>query len=325
MFPFLPSLVQRSEARPTRGSFAGTAVFFLAVTSFGPDLPGCGASGTGQAGPSTEASGAGGSGGGSPEGDVSSPPPQSTCIPGSVSSFLPVYKTPIGPYAGACSATQLQGLVASCFGDQTDECMRWVEDNGPCAYCAVGPAWAEGGKPLLVPVDGAVYVVNEAACIALSDPSELTCAEETEYAFECEVQACALFCPIGPDATGADQAALNDCFDAAFRGGCWTYGEGAKKCQETLADGPAAYCHEVAAKPTAHSGRELLHFLALACGPSLANGDGGDDAGSEQGEDAGAAADGSYDDDAPGSDASPADAFPLDASTRDATLDVSAQ
>src|SRR5580658_7839193 len=178
-----------------------------ALTRLSLSVYGCGALGGGAAGPAygpaDDASASG-------DGDLGEAPPPihlgNTCLPGDVSSFLPVYNKPTGPYLGACTTDQLASLVTDCFADSatTSRCDGWIatSSNAQCSSCWAGLASSTSGAPVLYPEPGALYVVNEGACIALSDPSALTCAQETEYAFECELAACVPFCPITADTTG---------------------------------------------------------------------------------------------------------------------------
>jgi hypothetical protein len=196
-----------------------------------------------------------------------------TCVPGDVSGFLPVYNKPTGPYVGACTPDQLASLVTDCFADSATKarCDGWIaaSSNTQCSSCWAGLASSTSGAPVLYPEPGAPYVINEGACIALSDPSALTCAQETEYAFECQLAACVPFCPITGDAAKSDEA-LTNCFETAASGGCSTYGPSVDACQNVLVGGPAYYCRN-ATDPEAHP-LDLLHYLEVACGAPPADG-----------------------------------------------------
>jgi len=233
----------------------------------------------------------------------------STCSPGDVSGFLPVYNKPTGPYVGACTTDQLASLVTDCFADSatTARCAAWTGEssNTQCSSCWAGLASSTSGAPVLYPEPGASYVINEGACIALSDPSALTCAQETEYAFECELAACVPLCPVTGDNTAKSDEALTNCFETAASGGCSTYGPKVEACQSLLVGGPAYYCRN-ATDPEAHP-LDLLHYLEVACGPLPADG------GAEPEYDSGVSTP-----DASVVDASSADASTLDASEEDA-------
>jgi hypothetical protein len=231
------------------------------------------------------------------------PPPASTCRPGSVSSFVPVYKQPVGPYANACTTAQLGRFVQDCYASSTaekDKCDSWLADDAnslvvpggplPCASCLTVPASSASGAPLLQPEDGATNVIDEGACIALADPASLPCAQETEYALECELAACVNFCPISAADDAGSNSALTQCLEAAWDAGCSTYDVSkyltsptmsgfAKMCLQSLESGAAAFCRRAAEDPNGNS-EDLLRYLTLACGPppldaGVAGGDGG--------------------------------------------------
>jgi hypothetical protein len=192
----------------------------------------------------------------------------STCQPGSLSSFAPVYKQPAGPYTGACTTAQLANFVRDCFASSTatkNKCDSWLADEVPCASCLAAPASSTSGAPLLIPENGATTVVDEGACIALADPASLMCAQVTEYAFQCELAACVTFCPISALADASTNVALTHCFGGAWEAGCSTY-DISKYCQDSLEGGPATFCRAAAQDPNGNS-EDLLRYLTLACGP----------------------------------------------------------
>jgi hypothetical protein len=229
----------------------------------------------------------------------------STCNPGDVSSFIPTFKRPVGPYEGACSLATLATL-ATCFVEATapSEYSACVQHAGAlCASCVASKPPNPSGTPFLVPEDGATGIVDEGACIALSDPSQLTCALKTEYALECAWAACVTFCPIAPTGDAGDvteaNLALDTCFNEAWIAGCSIYALRATTCQDDLVGGPAAYCLNAT-----KNAKDLLEYLSLACGPSPL--DGGQDTGS-------AATDAAY------QDVSILDASSMDTSLGDAS------
>jgi hypothetical protein len=244
------------------------------------------------------------------------PPPMSlgtTCFPGEVSSFIPIFKKPVGPYAGDCTPDTLASL-ATCLTEATTPAAYtacFQHTGALCASCVASEPPNPSGTPFLVPENGALGIVDEGACIALSDPSSsssFTCALQTEFAFECAWAACVNFCPIPRigNATNANRA-LNTCFSAAWSGVCSTYAMKVTACQDELVGGPAAYCRSASrlpATPTLNP-KDLLRFLSLACGPSPL--DGAVDAGST-------ATDASLEGDGSVGDASPTDALLGDAS-----------
>jgi hypothetical protein len=202
------------------------------------------------------------------------------CAPYGAGDFSPLYEGPTGPHAGACSLAQLEGLVDDCFGSgaTSTACSAWTAStaNKTCLGCWSGPATTMGSTwaPVLYTTNGGEAVFpNVAGCIALSDPSAPICAQATEYALECDFQACVSYCPI--PTTGSTAAALNalgDCFvqadtesDSGPAGPCASYAEKANQCANELSSGgPAAYCYDVATQATA-----LLQYLELACGPAV--------------------------------------------------------
>jgi hypothetical protein len=229
--------------------------------------------------------------------DVAVPPmPEAGpgCAPLGATDFSPLYEGPTGPYAGACSPAQLEGLVDGCFGSgaTSTACSEWTAStaNKLCLGCWTGPATTMGSTwaPVLYTTNGGQALFpNVAGCIALSDPSAIICAEATEYALECDLQACVSYCPIPTTgSTAAAIDALSYCFvqadtgpDSGPTGPCTSYAEKANQCASELSSGgPAAYCYNIATQPTA-----LLQYLELACGPAVDAGvplptDGGADA-----------------------------------------------
>jgi len=205
-----------------------------------------------------------------------SPPAAVSCAPGALASFEPHFYGNVGPYAGACSDAQLDTMVAACFAASATKpaCDSWVDDtaNAGCLACWAGPTDGMGGAtvtswaPVLYTTNGGqAVVINEGGCIALADPSALMCAQNTEYAFECDFAACESACPI--PAMGDDTAMMTatndlfDCFTVAESGGCASYAAQASTCESSLMNGPAGFCYTAAMVPD-----DLLKYLRLACG-----------------------------------------------------------
>jgi len=204
--------------------------------------------------------------------DVTKPPAdaKSKCAPGDISGWKPVAHGQIGPHANVCSVSQLTTLVADCFAStsSTVACDAFYNDpaNTTCNGCWSGPVTAANWAPFLyVDNPGQSTYTNVAGCIALSDPTEKSCAAATEVGFECLLAACQASCPVPStgDPTAAI-AAFTQCFADAECGVCAKYSAPADSCGMAIATGggPAAYCS------TANSSADaLLQYFILACGP----------------------------------------------------------
>jgi hypothetical protein len=210
------------------------------------------------------------------------------CVPADVSGFKPSYEPPpdVSPMGG-CSTDQLDSLILACFDPTATSamCNAWVsaKKNEDCLHCWSGPVTAASWAPVIystTPGGGQAIFVNTGGCIALSDPGQVTCAQNTEYALECVLAACSSSCPI-PDTgdTMAASNALNTCIDAAATGGCAAFATPANQCAAALDPGdageagsawdagdaeadPAAFCYSADTNP-----KDLLRYLTLACGP----------------------------------------------------------
>jgi hypothetical protein len=221
-------------------------------------------------------------------GDAGSPSiDASACAPGSVSTFVPVYK-PTAPYAGACTADQLDAVMRDCFDPSTNSqraCDAWSSDSGnhDCRSCWSGPVasvpqvttWA---PYVFVANPGQTTYVNVSGCIVLADPTELPCAQTIQNDFACELDACEGNCPVPVAGSSANAVrALDGCFAAANVGGCSVYAEGAKACRKSAAGGASGFCFDA---ETGDS-QALLEYFTLACGvaPAIDAGAGPPDAG----------------------------------------------
>ena len=202
-----------------------------------------------------------------------------SCSPGTTTNFAPVFNLPVGPYAGACTTSQLEAVVSDCFAStaMSTDCNKWVDDakNAACVACALGPLTAATWAPVLYADDGAELFLNLGGCVALADPSQLTCAEAFEYATECNVAACLTACPIPPSGS---TTAFYGCLTAADEdgGACATYADKAVTCTAALnpdaSTSPASFCLGIGSSPDAGASPDdpLLRFLTLACGPAPA-------------------------------------------------------
>jgi hypothetical protein len=200
---------------------------------------------------------------------------EASCTPGSIASFTPAYNLPVGPYTGACSPPQLEKAVSLCFGSMAQSgknCDGWVNDtdNSGCVACALGPLTASTWSPILYADDGAELFLNVGGCVALADPSQLTCAEAFEYVTECEIAACQAACPI-PTSTNRT---LQSCVQAADgdAGVCASYAQKASSCKAALqsdtSTSPASFCVDNGG--LAMDTDALLRYLTLACGAAPA-------------------------------------------------------
>jgi hypothetical protein len=220
------------------------------------------------------------------------------CAAGSVSTFVPVYK-PTPPYAGACTADQLDAVMRDCFDPTTDSqaaCDAWGNDsrNRDCRSCWSGPVAGVPSTTTWAPyvfVDnpGQTTYVNVSGCIVLTAPSELPCAQTIQNDFACELDACEGNCPVPTEGNATRAVAeLESCFASANVGGCSVYAAGAKACRKSTATGPSAFCFDAEKEEP-----DALHeYFTLACGVAPAGDDAGlpSDAGmsgNEAGDDAG--------------------------------------
>ncbi len=211
-----------------------------------------------------------------------------SCAPGSVSTFVPVYK-PTPRYADKCTAKQLETVVDDCFDPATDSqsaCNAWASDarNSACRGCWSGPAESMSSSTdtgstttwtpyIFVANPGQTTYVNVSGCIALADPSELPCAQTIQNDFACELDACGASCPVPISGSTANAMnALEACFVSADMGGCSIYATEAKACRKTVAaDSAAAFCLDAEKEdPDA-----LLEYFTLACGEAPPGGDAG--------------------------------------------------
>jgi hypothetical protein len=225
-------------------------------------------------------------------------PDEGGCKP-SNAQFSPVYEPPTAAYPGACSLDQMTSLVAACFGDHktVSACNAWIgmADNAGCLGCWATPVSATSWGPIVYSTSsekGQAIFVNVGGCIALADPSQLSCAKDVEYSLECVLSACADACPIpeSGDTTTA-MSELEACIQAAEKGGCSEYSKPAEACTKTLsksnpADAPASFCASAGT-----DSRDLLEYLVLACGTPVTSADAGSPAPPDAGLDAAAAPD----------------------------------
>jgi hypothetical protein len=218
--------------------------------------------------------------------------PPSPCGPGNVSGFVPSYEQPVGPYTGDCTMDQLNHLIADCFTVGGKDCTAWLANpkNNACISCWAGPITASSWAPVVYSLNGGeANFINAGGCVALADPGQLECAQETEFDLECDLAACVEQCPIPK--TGDTQSAgtaLDECISAADKAGCATYAAARLACETKIGSDPtpaaAAFCYSANSNPT-----DLLKYFVLACGPAPAGTDAGPapDAGTGSGSDGG--------------------------------------
>jgi hypothetical protein len=146
------------------------------------------------------------------------------------------------------------------------DCNKWVDatKNASCVACTLGPLTSVTWAPILYADDGAELFYNVGGCIALADPSKLTCAEAFEYGTECALAACQAACPVP---TGPDNAFSRCVGQADGDGGaCETYASKVATCTAALAPdastSPASFCLELDSTDPDY----LLRYLTLACG-----------------------------------------------------------
>jgi len=208
----------------------------------------------------------------------------STCAPGNVSSFVPVYK-PSPRYADACTTDQLAAVIRDCFDPATDSqpsCDAWGANsrNRDCFECWSGPitsatsdaaATTTWAPYAYIKNPGQTTYVNVSGCIVLAAPNELPCAQAIQNDFACELDACEATCPVpASGSTTSAVTALETCFQSAnMGGGCAVYDKGAAgamgatACAARLAaSGPAAFCFNAEMEEP----QALLEYFTLACG-----------------------------------------------------------
>ncbi len=194
-----------------------------------------------------------------------------SCSPGDVSQFTPSWKPPVGPHTGDCNDAQLDAVIASCFDPGTSSqknCNAWFADptNAGCGKCWAGPVTASKWAPFVYAQNpGESNYVNVSGCIALSEPTELQCAQSFQAAFTCGMAACLANCPVPQ--TGDTAKALQDlraCYVTADANGCQTFATLVDKCGAPLVDaGAASFCFAAETDNTA-----LRQLFSLACGPA---------------------------------------------------------
>lgn len=124
--------------------------------------------------------------------------------PGDVSGFSPTWKPPTGAHQGKCSPALIDQFYQDCLstnGGQT--CTSFGSGSDPahqaCAACIMSQFGDAQWGPLVYSAN--LIDTNEAGCIALLDPSLLTCAQAVEADMECQHAACDPVCGGGSDST----------------------------------------------------------------------------------------------------------------------------
>jgi hypothetical protein len=196
-----------------------------------------------------------------------------SCSPGSLTSFTPAYNLPVGPYKGMCSAYQLAKAVSLCFGPMAKrgtDCDGFVNDpeNAACVACALGPWTGSTWPPILYADTGAELFPDIGGCIALADPSQLTCAEAFEYGTECELTACQAACPIPTSTNSPFESCVKEADGDA--GPCASYAQKVTSCEAALQSdagtSPATFCLGMLSTESSVVADAVTRYLALACG-----------------------------------------------------------
>ena len=154
-----------------------------------------------------------------------------TCAPEDVTTFVPMWHPPVGPFTGQCTDAQLDKVIAACFAKTATQttCNAWLSapSNMECEGCWLGQASSSSTNwaPFLYADNpGTSYYINVPGCIALANPALVQCATSLQAVFSCDLAACLYNCPIPTTGTTAEMAAvatLSKCFDAAGAAGCW--------------------------------------------------------------------------------------------------------
>ena len=165
----------------------------------------------------------------------------STCQPGDVASFKPLWKRPSPFHQGACTRDQIVAYKTACLGAKAshDACAPFLVADSPaqrCGACIKSPDTAPIYGPL---VDHQGFVeLNLAGCIANveNDKDGSGCAGSFQASVQCLSAACSFNCPVTSDATFQQ---YQGCATTASTGGCKEYAQNAK-CVDGLGDSGTA-------------------------------------------------------------------------------------
>jgi hypothetical protein len=230
-------------------------------------------------------------------GDTSTGDAGACAAPASVTGFSPVS---IQPYVNAaCTSTQAQNIIESCFITQSSSgCMAARTAAPGCDNCLEGSNYGgltDGGAvgiepgaavpPAVGPWGALISIgwvgdteglinLNQGGCIATADPTFASCGTAINNVVECETFACASQCEV--TASQASLTAYQNCTEAADMGACASYITASNTACASVPDGgvgtPAAPCFATIDFMT-DTEAAFLAFVLVQCG----GGDGGAD------------------------------------------------
>jgi len=205
-------------------------------------------------------------------GGAACPMDGSLCSPGDVTAFSPTWVPPSvkAPYASMCTSQEIANAYAACFAPTATlaSCNAYQAASTTCFQCILTESTAPGYGPIIYFKDGpgGVTVSNVAACVALSEPCNLPCAEAILADTQCEIASC-----LEGSCATAHSADVVACADEAnLCSACSGYFT-AQKCYQKLLADPASHPSAVLCDLSSPSGGIFAsNFTALSaymCGP----------------------------------------------------------
>jgi hypothetical protein len=165
--------------------------------------------------------------------------------PVDVSGFQPMWDPPTGAHQNACSQALIDEYYDDCLSTSGNQmCTSFGAGADPAHQACLACLSSNAGSPELGPLvyfPDNVVETNLSGCIALLDPSAISCAEALQAEDQCEHAACDPVCGGGASDSTFDQ--WDTCTAAANTCGCQTYFAEAD-CAKALVSGnsPAAPC-----------------------------------------------------------------------------------
>jgi hypothetical protein len=184
--------------------------------------------------------------------------PSTGCAPASVSSFTPRWVPPTAVHQNACPGAEVSDYYTACFDTAAPAgaCSGFRTQYAACAHCIETSEGSPSYGPIIL-YSQLGYELNVGGCIDRTASTQLTCAENALYAFECERAACG-HCSFSDQATYTTYLA---CVSAADKGVCARYVAQASACYPLLPN-TAAECENA---PDFKTG--FLYIAGLFCGP----------------------------------------------------------
>jgi hypothetical protein len=150
---------------------------------------------------------------GTNDGGVCPDPVSGTCGMADIAGYTPTWIPPTGYHQGLCTSAQIDAFYNDCFASGATEttCEAEITAAPDCYDCIFSDETAASYGPI-IDLSNGISEINEAGCIALLEPCNLTCAEEVLGSFQCENAACETNCPVTDTAT---LDAFDTCEDTA--------------------------------------------------------------------------------------------------------------